>query len=270
MLWWREIIAAFRRLRAPARTFLSYSHTNPWRATMLLPHFTWLPMLLLAAAETSAVPQRSTIAQWLSERASRAAGAARTTSTRSSTSRLSTVSSNVARGGPRAPRPTNESLVYRLAADYGADPTGHTDSSDAIERALADMWSQAPLQAPGGPWMDPEGGQLNGPDLGGEVLDLEGGTYGVSRPVRFPALAGGNMWLRGGTLRARPGFSFDCTTCSLVSIVELVATNASTAYGYINFFALTIDANGATSGALKIVTRCVNYSRCTDTERRID
>ena len=101
--------------------------------------------------------------------------------------------------------------------------------------------------------MDPEGGQLNGPDLGGAVLDLEGGTYGVSRPVRFPALAGGNMWLRGGTLRARPGFSSDCTTCSLVSVVELVATNTSMAYGYINFFALTIDANGLTSGALKVV-----------------
>jgi len=105
--------------------------------------------------------------------------------------------------------------------------------------------------------MDPEGGQIVGPDLGGAILDLEGGTYSVSRPVRFPTLGGGNMWVRSGTLRARTGFRSDCTTCSLVSVVELLGWGryenyTKLAFGYINFFAVTIDANGLTLGGLKI------------------
>lgn len=149
----------------------------------------WLLLLVTQCSDTSAVPT-TTAAQWLSERSSSPGG------------RSSSLLVN-----RRAPPPANEKFVYRLATDYGADPTGTADSSDAIDRALVDMWAHPPTNASGGNWMDPEGGQLVGPDLGGAVLDLEGGTYGVSRPVRFPTLGGGEC-VRGGVPRWHGSVSF--------------------------------------------------------------
>ena len=71
-------------------------------------------------------------------------------------------------------------MFYPIA--YGADPTGVNESSDAILSALADAFSirNGVEMLPGIT------------DLGGVVIDLQGGNYKISKPIRFPA-GGGNV-----------------------------------------------------------------------------
>ncbi|KAF6176382.1 hypothetical protein GIB67_041229 [Kingdonia uniflora] len=83
---------------------------------------------------------------------------------------------------------------------YGADPTGSQDSSEAILSALNDAFKVANnvlVLLPG----------VN--DLGGAVIDLQGGSYIVSQPIRFPASGGGNLVIKGGSLRASSTFPGD-------------------------------------------------------------
>ncbi|WOG89542.1 hypothetical protein DCAR_0208780 [Daucus carota subsp. sativus] len=66
---------------------------------------------------------------------------------------------------------------------YGADPTGKNDSTDAILGAIADA-----VQGPGhGELMK---GILN---LGGVRINLDGGIYKISRPLRLPVAGRGNL-----------------------------------------------------------------------------
>ncbi|PON72745.1 Pectin lyase fold containing protein [Parasponia andersonii] len=65
---------------------------------------------------------------------------------------------------------------------YGADPTGAEDSSGAILKAVEDAFE---LQ--NGAELLPG---IN--DLGGVVIDLQGGNYKLTQPLRFPS-AGGNL-----------------------------------------------------------------------------
>ena len=59
--------------------------------------------------------------------------------------------------------------------------------------------------------------------------------------MRFPALGGGNMNVLGGTIRAAAGFKSNCTSCSLVGVVELLGTQRPSGkhtpgpYAHINF-----------------------------------
>jgi hypothetical protein len=66
---------------------------------------------------------------------------------------------------------------------YGADPTGEKDSSDAILQALGDAFQlRTGLEL------------LSGiRDFGGVEIDLQGGSYKISRPLRFPSSGGGNI-----------------------------------------------------------------------------
>ena len=69
------------------------------------------------------------------------------------------------------------------AIEYGADPTGKLDSSDALEQAISDAF-QSPV----------EGHLMQGvANLGGAQLHLDGGTYKISRPLRLPKTSGGNF-----------------------------------------------------------------------------
>ncbi|CAK9136996.1 unnamed protein product [Ilex paraguariensis] len=78
---------------------------------------------------------------------------------------------------------------------YGADPTGAQDSGDAIVKSVGDAFKvQNSLELLPGV-----------PDLGGVIIDLQGGNYNISNPIRFPAGAG-NVLVRGGTLRASETF----------------------------------------------------------------
>lgn len=75
--------------------------------------------------------------------------------------------------------------MYQVTS-YGADPTGKEDSTDAIMKAITDA--------------------LNGPsdgflfsgihNLGGARVDLEGGSYVISRPLQFPVAGRGNLMVR--------------------------------------------------------------------------
>ncbi|KAF2286771.1 hypothetical protein GH714_029361 [Hevea brasiliensis] len=82
---------------------------------------------------------------------------------------------------------------------YGADPSGEEESSDAILKALNDAFQlQNGLELLPG---------IN--DLGGVVIDLQGGNYKISKPIRFPAAGGANIEVKGGTLRASDTFPED-------------------------------------------------------------
>ncbi|PON88516.1 Pectate lyase superfamily protein [Trema orientale] len=80
--------------------------------------------------------------------------------------------------GPSSPR------VYHVTS-YGADPTGKADSTDAILEAMSAAFEGSS-----------EGFLMEGiANLGGARLDLQGGHYLISRPLRFPATAAGNLVL---------------------------------------------------------------------------
>ncbi|KFK28649.1 hypothetical protein AALP_AA7G026900 [Arabis alpina] len=102
-------------------------------------------------------------------------------------------------------------VIYPIG--YGADPTGVQDSSDAILEALTDAFQlQTELR------MLPRV-----VDLGGLVIDLQGGSYKIGKPLRFPSSGGGNLVVKGGTFRASEEFPGDR------HLVELVASNSAKA-----------------------------------------
>ena len=83
--------------------------------------------------------------------------------------------------------------------DYGADPTGRVDSTDAFAAAVGACLAR-----------NTSGHVLSFgvADLGGVTLDLGGGDYLVSSPVVFPA-GFGNYRIIDGSLRASAGFPSD-------------------------------------------------------------
>ncbi|PNX54607.1 polygalacturonase QRT3-like protein, partial [Trifolium pratense] len=68
-------------------------------------------------------------------------------------------------------------------SEYGGDPTGSEESSDAIMKAVEDAFK---LQKGG---IELVAG-VN--DLGGVVIDLGGGDYKISKPITFSP-GGGNI-----------------------------------------------------------------------------
>jgi hypothetical protein len=91
------------------------------------------------------------------------------------------------------PQVAPDGIIY---ASSFADPTGATDASAGLQRAiealLAGTGNETQL------W----GGAV---DLSGRALELDGGQYVLSRPLHIPA-GYANFEIRGGTLRAGPGF----------------------------------------------------------------
>ena len=84
-----------------------------------------------------------------------------------------------------------------LPADFGADPTGVRDSSQAFEHAIG-----AAIQR------NTSSHQMAGhiADLAGVTIDLDGGDYLISRPIVVPH-GYGNLRIAHGTLRASPNFA---------------------------------------------------------------
>lgn len=66
---------------------------------------------------------------------------------------------------------------------YGADPGGVEESCEAFLQALEEAF-----QVQKGLEMLPG---VN--DLGGLIVDLQGGNYKISKPIRFPPSGGGNI-----------------------------------------------------------------------------
>lgn len=75
--------------------------------------------------------------------------------------------------------------VFRVTS-YGADPTGEADSTDAILRAFSDVFNETSDEVLMGKMKN----------LGGSRIDLEGGTYLISQPLRFPGGGAGNVVVR--------------------------------------------------------------------------
>ena len=81
--------------------------------------------------------------------------------------------------------------------DFGADPTGRTDSTMAFQKAIDVLFNVSA-------YADRE--MASGiHNLGGATLDLKGGEFLISEPIRVPPLVG-NVRIRGGTLRASATF----------------------------------------------------------------
>jgi polygalacturonase len=76
---------------------------------------------------------------------------------------------------------SNGHLFY--VTDYGADPTGATDNTQALLAAINDAFRVATTKhmMPGVS------------DLGGVQIHLEGGNYNISGPLRLPGSGGGNV-----------------------------------------------------------------------------
>ncbi|KAK1410867.1 hypothetical protein QVD17_37408 [Tagetes erecta] len=114
---------------------------------------------------------------------------------------------------------TNPVLSARLYAvsSYGADPTGKTDSTDAILSAIADA-------------------------VGYTRLAGQGGIYKISRPVKFPMAGIGNVMISSGTLRASENFTNDNYLIDL-SPPSSSSTNNEYNYEYITLKDIMLDCN---------------------------
>ncbi|CAA2998622.1 Hypothetical predicted protein [Olea europaea subsp. europaea] len=91
---------------------------------------------------------------------------------------------------------TSPPPVYHLTS-YGADPTGKTDSTEALVKALSDA-----LDGPTNGFLME--GILN---LGGAKIELDGGNYLISRPLQFSVAGRGNLVIQGGTIKSSDNFS---------------------------------------------------------------
>lgn len=92
----------------------------------------------------------------------------------------------------------NSSGGYVLSVvDFGADPTGQKDSSDAILKTILAAYAIGKANGFNFSW---------GVDAGGVVIDLVGGQYRLDSPVVWPGEAGGNLVVQHGSLHASASF----------------------------------------------------------------
>jgi hypothetical protein len=134
--------------------------------------------------------------------------------------------------------------------DYGADPTGAADASDAMDAAVGALCKL------GGGRVDANGLK----NLGGAVFDLSGGVYSISRTLLFPP-GYSNFRVQRGTLLAGPAWPSQ-TWEYLLRIGSSNSTGCGTSGGASNkdcnsdvgVAQLTLDgsANNAAYGGLMI------------------
>lgn len=107
---------------------------------------------------------------------------------------------SAARGG--CPASTNQGAAVGTISpvDFGADPTGLKDSTEAFAAAVAAL-----VNTTGRAARPMASGITN---LGGATLDLGGGQYLIAAPIVIPPFTG-NVRIQGGTLRAAPKFASD-------------------------------------------------------------
>ncbi|KAJ1382332.1 Pectin lyase fold/virulence factor [Sesbania bispinosa] len=143
--------------------------------------------------------------------------------------------------------------VY-LVTSYGADPTGNSDSTEALLAALAD--------AAKGP---SKGFLLKDiKDLGGAQIDLQGGSYLISRPLQLPVAGVGNLMIHGGSIRASDNFPSNGHLIDLSNSGESKkgSTSQSYNYEYITFKDLLLDSNYRGGGISVINSLRINIDNC--------
>ncbi|KAL5728858.1 hypothetical protein ACHQM5_001891 [Ranunculus cassubicifolius] len=134
---------------------------------------------------------------------------------------------------------------------YGADPGGVQDSSAAILGALVDAF-RLPNEV-----LELQPGVK---DLGGVVIDLQGGNYLVDQPIRFPVSGVGNVVVQGGTLRASSKFPADR------HLIELWSTNSPDKVGFyyddITFQDILFDSSFQGGGLYVIDSARIRVDNC--------
>ncbi|KAI4297833.1 hypothetical protein L6164_037698 [Bauhinia variegata] len=128
----------------------------------------------------------------------------------------------------------NNPRIYLLTA-YGADPTGNSDSTQAILQAIADASK------------DKNGDELMQgiTDLGGAQINLQGGNYLISQPLQLPATGVGNLMIHGGTIKASDNFPADGYLIDLSDNPNNKNGDSSSSYNYeyITLKDLLLDSN---------------------------
>jgi hypothetical protein len=145
-----------------------------------------------------------------------------------------------AMAGWRAPAPAAADSPVVFPTTFGADPTGVADSSAAFAQAIAALLAHG------------RGNLSDGiRDLGGAVLDLQGGTYLLSQPLAIPQYVG-NLRVIDGTLRASPAFP----PAGFVLTVGGGACSPPSGQGSCNenvgMSGLTLDGAHVAAGCLKV------------------
>jgi len=83
---------------------------------------------------------------------------------------------------PRAP---HGNAGLRVAPwQFGADPHGQNDSSDALQMSVDYCVNQSLMNRGVFPGLEDDWGPVR--DAGGCIVDLDGGEYLISKPIRFP------------------------------------------------------------------------------------
>lgn len=165
---------------------------------------------------------------------------------------MSTVSLSSSSSPSPSPTPSSpgrsDSGVFPVTA-YGADPTGKTDSTDAILKAISDAVSG-----------DGDGFLMEGiRNLGGVRISLEGGIYKISRPIKLPVAGRGNMLISGGTLRASDNFTLDGY---LIDLSFSSSPNLDYSYEFITLRDLMLDCNFKGGGIRTIDTLRTTIDNC--------
>ncbi|CAJ1947150.1 unnamed protein product [Sphenostylis stenocarpa] len=137
--------------------------------------------------------------------------------------------------------------VY-LVTSYGADPTGKSDSTEALLAAIAD--------AAKGP---SEGFLMKDiKDLGGAQINLEGGKYMISKPLQLPLSGVGNFMIHGGTISASDNFPPDGRLIDLSASGNINSYN----YEYITLKDLFLDSNFRGGGISVKNSLRINIDNC--------
>ncbi|KAM5579793.1 polygalacturonase QRT3-like [Rosa sericea] len=146
-----------------------------------------------------------------------------------------------------SPQGSSSSRVHH-ATEYGADPTGISDSTEALQQAISDAFISRI-----------EGAHLMEgiADLGGTQLHLDGGTYKISRPLRLPDTTGaGNFMIYGGSLLASDDFPTDR------HLIELWSESNSFKYEDITLKDLMINSNFRGGGIAVINSLRTTIDNC--------
>ncbi|KAK8811379.1 hypothetical protein WA158_003113 [Blastocystis sp. Blastoise] len=130
----------------------------------------------------------------------------------------------------------NSPAIY--VVDFGADPTGMKDSSDAFQAAIDEAMKRGY-----GTMAD----EIH--DCGGVSIDLEGGVYLFDKPVYFPQFHG-NWKMTRGTVRASDKFPADK---HIIIVGENKCGNPQGSCNeHIDFSFMTFDSNLHAAGGLQI------------------
>nr|XP_043618027.1 polygalacturonase QRT3-like [Erigeron canadensis] len=149
---------------------------------------------------------------------------------------------------PSLPLGTSSSRVYSVIA-YGADPTGKIDSTEAILAAISDAVSVAG-----------NGELIQGiNNLGGVQINLEGGIYNISRPIKMPVAGRGNILICGGTLKASDNFTSDGY---MIDLSASSSSNHDYTYEFVTLRDLMLDCNFKGGGIRAIDTLRTSIDNC--------